>query len=95
MLSTVVGFNPGRRVKVQRSGNSKVMPVPAEASREAHVELGEEYLLEVSGSDLLYRAVSPSVQLIGEGSDRVGLLSSEQVMAAPQRAAVPTLDWDF
>ena len=95
VVSRAMGFSPGRRVRVQRSGNSKVMPVPAEAGREAHVELGEEFVLEVSGSDLLYRAVSLSVELIGVGSDRAGLLSADHVVAAPQRTAIPALDWDF
>lgn len=94
MSDLAVAFHPGRAVRVQRSGNSKVLPVPAEVSREAHIEIGEEYVLEVQGADLFYRAAGAPVSLVGSGSDRIGVFSADQILAAPQRASVRPLDWD-
>lgn len=95
VTTNAIGFSPGRAVRVQRSGNSKVMPIPAEAGRAAHVELGEEYILEIRGSDLVYRAVDAAVHLVGSGAGQVGILSVDQVMAAPQSSSAAPLDWDF
>lgn len=91
----VMGYATGRPVRVQRSGNSKVLPVPADLGREAHIEVGESYVLELVGEGLLYRRVSPEIELVGMGANRIGVLSADQVIAAPQRSSAPPLDWDF
>lgn len=96
MGSSVRGFNTGSPVRVQRNGNSKVLPLPAEMARSQHVELGEVYTVEIAGQDVIYhRASASQVQLHGSGGGRFGVVPDAEVTAASQRASVPPLDWDF
>ena len=44
---SALGFHPGTVSRVQRSGNSKVIPIPAEVARQQHIEIGDEYVLGV------------------------------------------------
>ncbi len=46
-------------VKVTRSGNSKMLPVPAELARVAHADIGDAYTVEVLGDDIIYHGPLP------------------------------------
>ncbi len=96
MEPRALGIRTGASVRVQRNGNSKVLPLPAELARAQHVQLGEVYTVEVAGDDVIYHRTNGSrVELSGSGSARYGAVPDAEVMAAPQRANVPPLDWDF
>lgn len=97
MEMVTAGFMTGPPVRVQRNGNSKVLPLPAELARSLHVELGEVYTVELAGDDVIYHRTSGGsrVSMHGSGGNRFGVVPDSEVMAAPQRASVPALDWDF
>jgi hypothetical protein len=60
------------------------------------VGVGKVYTVEIAGDDVVYhRATGSQVQMHGSGADRFGAVPDSEVMAAPQRASVPALDWDF
>lgn len=95
-VTGLVSAQSSPAVRVQRSGNSKMLPLPAELARTLGVDLGEIYTVEAIGEDLIYRRRdSRAVVLRGSGADRHGLINEADIMAAPQRASVPPLDWDF
>lgn len=84
-----------RPVRVQRNGNSKVLPVPADLVRERHTELGEVYTVEVIGDAIVYRRQIPdALEFAGEGSSRVALLDDDDVAIMPSRQTIPPADWD-
>ena len=83
-------------VRVQRAGNSKVLPLPAELARQNNVDLGEVYTVEVAGDDVIYhRRDAHGVTIHGTGSGRYGVIDDADVMAAPQRSSIPPPDWDM
>ncbi len=84
-------------VRVQRNGNSKVLPLPAVIARSLQVELGEVYTVEIAGDDVIYHRTTGSSRVVmhGNGTDRFGIVPDEEVMAAPQQSTLPPLDWDF
>ncbi len=92
---TYLAFESGTPVKVQRSGNSKVLPIPAEVSRHEHVETGQPYVLEVVGDGFLYRRSGPKVAVLRIGGESIGVVPDEAVMGVPQGSSLPPLDWDF
>lgn len=96
-FSTGLIMAPAQRVRVQRNGNSKVLPVPAELARTAAVELGETYTVELAGDDVIYHRTSAGsdVRMFGEGTGRFGVVSEDEVVGVPARSSVRPLDWDF
>jgi hypothetical protein len=83
-------------VKVTRSGNSKMLPVPAELARTAHAELGDTYTVELLGEDIVYRRAGNHAVVIGSGADRVGIIPAGRALRMTGRSSVPPLDdWDF
>lgn len=92
----VLGFSTGPPVRVQRNGNSKVLPIPAELARSEHVHLGELFTVQVAGDDVIYHRTSSSgVQTHGSGAERFGVVPDSAVASAPQHASVAPLTWDF
>lgn len=84
------------RVKVQRNGNSKVLPVPADIARDLGVDLGATFTVEVAGDDVIYhRSKENEVTFHGAGEARYAVIPDSGVVTAPQRASTPALDWDF
>lgn len=96
-FSTSLGAVTAPRVRVQRNGNSKVLPLPAELARSAEVDFGETYTVELAGDDVIYHRTNPrsGVQMRGEGSDRFGVVPDDEVMGVPTRNNVRPLDWNF
>jgi len=83
-------------VKVSRSGNSKMLPVPAELARNAHAELGDTYTVELLGDDIVYHRASREVSVTGAGADRVGVVPAGRALRMAGPSTVPPLDdWDF
>ena len=41
-------------VRVQRIGNSKVLPLPAELAHQIHADVGQVYNVEIAGDDIIY-----------------------------------------
>lgn len=82
-------------VRVQRNGNSKVLPVPADLARERHAELGDVYTVEAVGDAIVYRRQAPeALNFAGTGSSRVALLDDDDVAVMPSRQSIPPADWD-
>jgi hypothetical protein len=92
---TYLSFEAGTPVKVQRSGNSKVLPIPAAVSRQEHVETGEPYVLEVIGDGFLFRRSGPRVAVLQIGGESIGVIPDDAVTSVPQESSLPPLDWDF
>jgi antitoxin component of MazEF toxin-antitoxin module len=92
---THFAFESGTPVKVQRSGNSKVLPIPAELSRLEHVEIGQPYVLEVVGDGFLYRRSGPKVAVLRIGGESIGVIPDGAVTGVPQESSLLPLDWDF
>ncbi len=83
-------------VKVTRSGNSKMLPVPAELARTAHAELGDAYTVELLGDDIVYRRASDHAVVTGSGAERVGVVPAGRALRMTGRSGVPPLDdWSF
>jgi hypothetical protein len=60
------------------------------------IVIGKVYTVDLGGDDVVYhRATGSRAQMHGSGADRFGVVPDAEVMAAPQRASVPALDWDF
>ncbi|HZI98399.1 MAG TPA: hypothetical protein VFD41_12820 [Actinomycetales bacterium] len=97
-MERAVGRQPrdSSTVRVQRNGNSKVLPLPADVARALDVHFGATYVVEVSGDDVVYHRVKESaVAVSGSAGARIGTVPDTEVSAAPQRVAVPELTWDF
>jgi antitoxin component of MazEF toxin-antitoxin module len=92
---THFAFDSGTLVKVQRSGNSKVLPIPAEVSRLEHVETGQPYVLEIVGDGFLYRRSGPKVAVLRIDGESIGVIPSGAVMGVAQDSSLLPLDWDF
>jgi hypothetical protein len=92
---THFAFESGTPVKVLRSGNSKVLPIPAEVGRLEHVETGQPYMLEVVGDGFLYRRSGPKVAVLRIDGESIGVVPDGAVMAVPQESSLLPLDWDF
>ena len=92
---THVSFESGTPVRVLRSGNSKVLPIPAEIGRREHVETGQPYMLEIVGDGFLYRRTGPKVAVLRIGGESIGVVPDDAVMAVPQESSLLPLDWDF
>lgn len=91
-------FATSSPVRVQRAGNSRVLPLPAELARVHGVDFGDLFTVEFIGEDevVYHRATATAVQLQGTGRDRFGVVPDCEVMPSPvQRVGVPPLDWDF
>ncbi|MDN4161081.1 AbrB/MazE/SpoVT family DNA-binding domain-containing protein [Nocardioides abyssi] len=83
-------------VRVQRNGNSRVLPIPADLARRAHADLRDIYDVELVGEDIIYRRHGAhQVSTQGTGGGRIGMIPTSAVTPAPQRSSVPPLDWDF
>jgi hypothetical protein len=89
------GFDTGKAVRMTRAGNSRMLPVPAEIVRQIGADLGDEYVVQVVGDDVVYHRQS-SVRSAGRGRDRVGVLSSGGATFVGNAPSVGLLDdWDF
>lgn len=83
-------------VKVTRSGNSKMLPVPAELARVAHADIGDAYTVEVLGDDIIYHRSSATVAVTGAGTTRVGVVPAGRPLRMTGDSSVAPLDnWDF
>lgn len=83
-------------VKVTRAGNSKMLPVPAALATEIGAELGDSYVVERVGDDIVYHRSHPHARLTGEGHSQVGVVPAGRAMQLPGQSAIPALDsWDF
>jgi antitoxin component of MazEF toxin-antitoxin module len=94
------GFDQGRPVKMTKAGNSKMLPVPADVVRSLGAELGDEYVVQVVGEDLVYHrntaAAAARVRIVGEGADRAGVLPRHGAAFAGNAPSLGLLDdWDF
>lgn len=86
----------GIRVKVRRSGNGRVLPLPASLAAAFEIDAGEAYVVSVTSDTISYRRVvgEPQGRWTGEGRDAVyhpvavGFLASERV-------ATVLDNWDF
>lgn len=95
-VSSFVTATTAPAVRIQRNGNSKVLPLPAELARQINADFGEVYSVEILGDDVIYhRRDTHQVSIHGTGDNRFGVISEDDVMPAPQRDSVPPLDWDF
>ena len=82
--------------KVTRSGNSKMLPVPAELARAAHAGLGDTYTVELLGDDIIYHRASERALVTGSGADRIGIVPAGRALQMTGRSSVPPLDdWSF
>lgn len=88
-------FEAGTPVKVQRSGNSKVLPIPAAVCRQEQVETGEPYVLEVIGDGFLFRRSGPRVAVLQIGGESIGVIPDDALTSVPPASSLPPLDWDF
>lgn len=83
-------------VKVTRSGNSKMLPVPAALATEIGAELGDSFVVERVGDDIVYHPAHSHARLTGEGHSQIGVVPAGRAMRLPSRSAIPALDsWDF
>lgn len=83
-------------VKVTRAGNSKMLPVPAELARAAHADIGDAYIVEVLGDDIVYHRSTGRVAVSGVGAGRIGVVPSGRGLQMTGRSSIPPLDdWDF
>jgi hypothetical protein len=84
------------QVKVARSGNSKMLPVPAELARAAHAEQGDLYTVELLGGDIVYHRAMSETMVVGSGASRIGVVPAGRALRLAGRSSVPPLDdWDF
>ena len=85
-----------RPVTLQRNGNSRVLPVPAELVRAADIDFGDAFTVQVVGDDIVFHRAHGNVALLGSGANRVGVIDDANVFGAPQYSTVPPLDgWDY
>jgi hypothetical protein len=85
-----------KTVKVTKSGNSRVLPLPAEFARDAGVDVGDTYAVEVRGSDIIYHRDVDGTRFLGEGRSRVGIVPEGRAVRMPGRSGLGVLDdWDF
>lgn len=86
-------------VRVSRNGNARTLAVPAEIARKAHIEVGDQYMVQALGSDLVFRRVSNdrwAGRFLGEGPNRVLELPRGSSMAlGPDPVEPEPIDWDF
>ena len=83
-------------VKVTRSGHSKMLPLPAELARTARAELGDAYVVELVGLDLIYHRTTGAVTIEGTGAHRLGVVAPSRALPLTGRSSVPPLDdWEF
>lgn len=83
-------------VRVTRSGNSKVLPVPAELAREAHAEVGDRYTVERIGDDFVYHRTTEGAAISGTGTTRLGVVPAGRALRMSGPSSVAALDtWDF
>jgi hypothetical protein len=83
-------------VKVSKAGNSRMLPVPAELARAAQADIGDTYVVELLGEDIVYHRERSGVTISGSGATRVGVVRPGRALKAPGRSSVPALDdWDF
>ena len=85
----------GAQVKVTKAGNSKMLPVPAELARAAHADIGDAYIVEVIGDDIVYHRAGRAV-ISGTGAARVGVVPAGRALRMTGPSNIPALDtWDF
>lgn len=83
-------------VKVTRSGNSRMLPVPADLARTAQADIGDSYTVEVLGDDIVYHRLTGHASLTGIGAGRLGVVPAGRALRMPGNSTVPPLDsWDF
>lgn len=83
-------------VKVTRSGNSKMLPVPAALATEIGAEIGDSFVVERVGDDIVYHPSRSHARLSGEGQSQIGVVPAGRAMQLPGRSVIPALDsWDF
>lgn len=94
-VASALGFNTSTVSRVQRSGNSKIIPIPAEVARRLHIEIGDEYVLDAIGSQLVYNRSTPEVSLTRLGDETIGVIDEAVVVGVNSQSTLPPLDWDF
>ena len=84
-------------VRVAKTGNSRALPVPADAVRALDVQIGDCFTVEVRADELIYhRARANESTVTGSGGGRVAIMRPERSLPITGRSAVPPLDdWDF
>jgi hypothetical protein len=83
-------------VKVSKSGNSRMLPVPAELARAAHADIGDTYVVELLGEDIVYHRDRGGATISGSGATRVGVVPAGRALQMTGRSSVHALDdWDF
>ena len=86
-------------VRVSKNGNARTLVVPAEIVRAAHVETGDQYMVEVTDGDLVFSPIQPGRErgrFVGEGANRVLEFSRGAGMPAGADPVQPDpIDWDF
>ncbi|MHB1066920.1 MAG: AbrB/MazE/SpoVT family DNA-binding domain-containing protein [Candidatus Nanopelagicales bacterium] len=83
-------------VKIARSGNSKMLPVPAELARSLDADIGDAFIVEVSGDDIIYHRDRGGAVVSGSGAGRLGMVPAGRALRMTGRSSVPPLDdWDF
>jgi hypothetical protein len=85
-----------KTVKVTKSGNSRMLPVPAEIVRGTSLEVGDAMTVEVRGRDLIYRHDADATLILGEGRSRMAVIPSGLALRIPGRSRPGALDdWNF
>lgn len=83
-------------VKVTKSGNSKMLPVPASLAQEASANVGDSYTVEAIGDDIVYHRKRSQADVAGTGASKVGVVPRGRALLMTGQSSVPPLnDWDF
>jgi hypothetical protein len=84
------------RVKVSRSGNNLMLPLPADLARAADADVGQSFSVELVDPDIIYHRWSEGAAVTGSGDRRVGVFGPGRALRMSGRASVPALNsWDF
>ena len=85
-----------KTVKVTKSGNSRMLPVPAEIARDTSLEVGDAMTVEVRGRDLIYRHDANAPLVLGEGRSRMAVIPAGRALRMAGRSRPGALDdWNF
>ncbi|MHB1474624.1 MAG: AbrB/MazE/SpoVT family DNA-binding domain-containing protein [Dermatophilaceae bacterium] len=83
-------------VKVSKSGNSRMLPVPAELARAAQADIGDVYVVELLGEDIVYHRDLGGATISGAGATRFGVVPAGRALRMTGRSSAGALDdWDF
>ena len=84
-------------VRVAKTGNSRALPVPADAARALDVQVGDSFIVEVRAEEIIYHRTRVTESTVtGSGAGRVAVIRPGHGLPIAGRSLVPPLDdWDF